>query len=181
MLDRIELNYKIKPKRLLGDTAYGTGVMLEWLINDKQIEPHIPVWDKSTLKDGSFSHSNFIWHDEEDDYQCSAGKRLQRFWRAFKNPRTGLTKDNTVIYSARECDCEPCEYKQQCCANTERRRIKRSIYEASREITRSINQSDEYKNKSRAERKKVEMAFAHMKRHFNFHRLRLRGYEKRKR
>jgi len=175
MLDRIESNYDIKPKRLMGDTAYGTGIMLEWLINDKQIEPHIPVWDKSTRKDGSFSNSDFIWDDEDDYYQCPAGKRLQRFWRAFKKPRTGLTKDNTVIYSARECDCEPCEYKQQCCANTERRRIKRSIYEDSREITRTINQSDQYKKQSRAERKKVEMAFAHMKRNLNFHRLRLRG------
>lgn len=175
MLDRIESNYKIKPKRLLGDTAYGTGVMLEWLIIDKQIEPHIPVWDKSTRKDGSFSNSDFIWHDEDDYYQCPAGKRLQRFWRTFKKPRTGITKDNTIIYSARELDCEPCEYKQQCCANTERRRIKRSIYEVSRDITRTINQSDQYKKRSRAERKKVEMAFAHMKRNLNFHRLRLRG------
>lgn len=55
------------------------------------------------------------------------------------------------------------------------RKIKRSIYEASRDVARAINQTDQFKKQSSAERKKVEMAFAHMKRNLNFHRLRLRG------
>lgn len=175
MLDRIESNYDIKPKRLMGDTAYGTGEMLEWLIKEKQIEPHVSVWDKSTRADGAFSGSDFIWHDEEDYYQCPAGKRLQRFWRAFKKPRTGITKANTIIYSASKYDCDVCEHKHRCCPNTDKRRIQRSIYEASRDIARAINRTDQFKKKSSAERKKVEMAFAHMKRTLNFHRLRLRG------
>jgi hypothetical protein len=112
---------------------------------------------------------------EEHYYQCPAGKRLQRFRRAFKKPRTGITKDNTIVYSASKNDCDYCDYKQRCCANTERRRIKRSIYEVSRDIARAINQTDQFKKQSSAERKKVEMAFAHMKRNLNFHRLRLRG------
>jgi hypothetical protein len=36
MLDRIESNYDIKPKRLMGDTAYGTGAMLDWLVEEKK-------------------------------------------------------------------------------------------------------------------------------------------------
>jgi hypothetical protein len=175
MLDRIESNYDIKPKRLMGDTAYGTGAMLDWLVEEKKIEPHVSVWDKSTRSDDTFSASDFIWNNEEDYYQCPAGKRLQRFRRAFKKPRSGITKDNTIIYSASKNDCDHCDYKQRCCANTERRRIKRSIYEASRDIARAINQTDRFKQQSSAERKKVEMAFAHMKRNLNFHRLRLRG------
>ena len=175
MLDRIESNYDIKPKRLMGDTAYGTGAMLDWLIEEKKIEPHVSVWDKSTRSDDTFSASDFIWNNEEDYYQCPAGKRLQRFRRAFKKPRSGITKDNTIIYSASKNDCDHCDYKQRCCANTERRRIKRSIYEASRDIARAINQTDRFKQQSSVERKKVEMAFAHMKRNLNFHRLRLRG------
>lgn len=175
MLDRIELSYDIKPKRLMGDTAYGTGAMLEWLVEEKQIEPHIPVWDKSNQKDSMFSVSDFIWHNEEEYYQCPAGKRLQRFQRVFKKPRTGITKGNTINYSSSKYDCDVCEYKHRCCPNTDRRRIKRSIYEASRDIARAINQTDRFKKQSSAERKKVEMAFAHMKRNLNFHRLRLRG------
>ena len=149
--------------------------MLESLIKEKQIEPHVSVWDKFTRTDGAFSGSDFIWHDEEDYYQCPAGKRLQRFRRAFKKPRTGITKANTINYSASKYDCDVCECRRQCCPNTDTRRIERSIYEASRDIARAIDQTDQFKKQSSAERKKVEMAFAHMKRNLNFHRLRLRG------
>lgn len=128
MLDRIESNYDIKPKRLLGDTAYGTGAMLEWLLEEKQIEPHVSVWDKSIRKDGTFSLSDFIWHDEEDYYQCPAGKR---FRRAFKKPPTDITKANTIKYRAGKHDCDSCEYKHRCCPNADTRKITRSIYEAS--------------------------------------------------
>jgi len=65
--------------------------------------------------------------------------------------------------------------KPVCCPNTPARKIPRSIYEASRDIAREINKSKQFKKKSAAERKKVEMAFAHMKRNLNFQRLRLRG------
>lgn len=47
MLDRVEDNLDIKPERLIGDTAYGVASMLEWMVKDKGIEPHVPVWDKS--------------------------------------------------------------------------------------------------------------------------------------
>ena len=42
-------------------------------------------------------------------------------------------------------------------------------------MARTINQTERFKKQSSAERKKVEMAFAHMKRNLNFNRLRLRG------
>ena len=54
MIDRVEERFNLKPKRLIGDTAYGTGPMLGWLVDEKQIEPHIPVWDKSERDDGTF-------------------------------------------------------------------------------------------------------------------------------
>jgi len=47
MLERVESNYNVKPKRLMGDTAYGSAPMLEYLVNEKDIEPHIRVWEKS--------------------------------------------------------------------------------------------------------------------------------------
>lgn len=37
----------MKPKRLMGDTNYGTADILAWLVNEKKIAPHVPVWDKS--------------------------------------------------------------------------------------------------------------------------------------
>jgi hypothetical protein len=47
-LDRpVEERFDLKPKRLIGDTAYGSVAMLGWLVDNKQIEPHIPVWDET--------------------------------------------------------------------------------------------------------------------------------------
>src|SRR5260370_26967300 len=42
-----------------GDTAYGSGANLNWLVNNKKIAPHIPVIDKSKREDGTFSRGYF--------------------------------------------------------------------------------------------------------------------------
>src|SRR5262247_2307100 len=47
MIDRTEERFGLKPERLAGDTAYGSAPMLDWLINERNIAPHIPVWDRS--------------------------------------------------------------------------------------------------------------------------------------
>jgi transposase len=52
MVERTEKRFDIKPKRFAADTAYGSGSNLNWLVNDKDIEPHIPVIDKSKRNDG---------------------------------------------------------------------------------------------------------------------------------
>jgi hypothetical protein len=59
MIDRVEERFDIKPRRLVGDTAYGTAPLLGWMVKDKQIEPHVPVWDKTIRKDGSLSIEEF--------------------------------------------------------------------------------------------------------------------------
>ncbi|MCP4091277.1 MAG: hypothetical protein GY746_16020, partial [Gammaproteobacteria bacterium] len=47
-IDRVEKSLDMKPERLMADTAYGSAAMLDWVVAQKQIEPHIPVWEKST-------------------------------------------------------------------------------------------------------------------------------------
>ena len=123
---------------------------------------------------GFFGWSHFTWDAEADCYQCPAGKTLPRYWRKFKKKRAGIIKDNTIIYSARKHDCEACEHKQQCCPKVPQRKIRRSIYESSRDVARAIALTPAYK-KTRRQRKKVEMLFAHMKRILKLDRLRLRG------
>ena len=89
----------------------------------------------------------------------SAGKLLQRNLRPFKTPRLGITKDNTIIYRARQHDCKDCKdcaHKQLCCPNTLARKIARSIYEKSRDVARAINQTEAFKKQSSAEPKKLK-------------------------
>ena len=55
MLERTEDRHGLHPRRLAADTGYGSGPMLEWLVEQKGIEPHIPVFDKGERNDGTFS------------------------------------------------------------------------------------------------------------------------------
>ena len=59
MIDRVEVQFDIKPERLIGDTAYGTAPMLAWMVEKNDIEPHVPVWDKTERKNDSFSSNDF--------------------------------------------------------------------------------------------------------------------------
>lgn len=175
MIDRVEEQYDIKPKRLVGDTNYGTAPMLDWMVNAKGIEPHVPVWDKSERNDGTFSRSDFAWDEAANEYRCPEGRSLKSNWRPFKTPRIHITKAGQILYHSSKQHCDSCLMKPQCCPNTPTRKIPRSIYESARDAARAIGKTDAYKQ-SRKDRKKVEMMFAHLKRILKLDRLRLRGF-----
>jgi hypothetical protein len=76
MLERTEERFGLKPERLAADTAYGSAANLNWLVNDKQIAPHIPVWDRSKREDGTFSREDFTFDKSRNVYICPAFKTL---------------------------------------------------------------------------------------------------------
>ena len=174
MIERVEARFGITPKRLIGDTAYGTAPMLNWIVETKHIEPHTPVWERAKRQDGTFSRSDFTWQADADRYLCPAGKALQRYRRPYKKPRSGIPKDQFIRYRASKHDCDLCSYKPRCCPNTPQRKIVRNVYEASRDVARAIAETDAYLQ-TQNDRKKVEMLFAHLKRILKLDRLRLRG------
>jgi hypothetical protein len=174
MIERVEERFDLKPERLIGDTAYGAAPMLAWLVEEKAIEPHVPVWDKTERNDGTLSSNDFQWHEEANEYRCPEGHALRSNWRPFKNVRTHITKADTIIYRSSQAGCAACPMKERCCPNTPFRKITRSIHEAARDVARRIAGTPEYL-RSRCERKKVEMLFAHLKRILKLDRLRLRG------
>jgi transposase len=165
MIERTRQRLRLKPDRLAADTAYGTGRMLAWL-TDQGIAPHIPVRDRSRRTDGTFSRSDFAYDRERDLYRCPAGKTLKTTGR--------VHSDETVRYLARKDDCAACPLKPGCCPNVPLRRLPRDVHEDARDHARSLAGTEAFE-KSRHERKKVEMLFAHLKRHLGFERLRLRG------
>jgi transposase len=166
MIERTERQFGLKPQRLAGDTAYGAAPMLNWLVEEKQIAPHIPVFDRSKREDGTFSREDFRYDETTDTYTCPAAKTLTT---------TGRVHDKDVIYYRSSLfDCAKCQFKARCCPKTPQRRIPRSIYESSRDVARSLGRTEAYEQ-SRRERKRIEMRFAHLKRILRLGRLRLRG------
>ncbi|HIC80212.1 MAG TPA: IS5/IS1182 family transposase, partial [Kiloniellaceae bacterium] len=165
MIERTDRRLGLKPGRLAADTAYGTGAFLGWLV-DQGIAPHIPVWDRSRRVDGTFSRQDFIYDRERDRYVCPGGKTLATTGK--------VHADNTYRYRASSLDCAGCPLKPHCCPNTAARKVPRDVHEDARDQARSLAATEPFA-RSRNQRKKVEMLFAHLKRHLGFARLRLRG------
>jgi hypothetical protein len=130
--------------------------------------------DKTERKDGTLGREAFEWDETSDEYRCPTGNPLKSEWRPFKNHRTHVTKADTVTYRSSALDCAACPMKPICCPNTSHRKIAGSLHERSRDIARKIAGTPEYQ-RSRCERKKVEMLSAHLKSILKLDRLRLRG------
>ena len=166
MIDRTEACFDLKPRRLAADTAYGTGKFLGWLVKEKKITPHIPVWEKGDREDGIFSRSDFIWDKRRGVYICPNGRQLKT---------SGTVHDGrTLLFRASKRDCDVCPLRSKCCTRDEARKIPRDLHEDAREVARRKMKTKAFA-RSRDERKRVEMRFAHLKTHHGFERLRLRG------
>ena len=166
MLERTEGRFGLKPERLAADSAYGSAPMLNWLVAEKQIAPHIPVIDKSRRQDGTFSRDDFRFDATADVYECPGGKQLRT---------SGTVHDGkTLLYRASKLDCDPCPLKSQCCPKEPQRKIPRDIHEEARDVARSLLGTEAFEQ-SRHDRKRIEMRFAHLKRILRLGRLRLRG------
>ena len=165
MIERTRRSFNLAPKRLAADTAYGTGKFLAFVVG-AGIIPHIPVWDKSKRDDGTFSRSDFRFDRRRNVYICPAGKTLTTSGR--------VHGDHAIRYFASVPCCRECPLKQKCCPNMPSRRIVRDVNEQARDIARRKMMTKAFL-RSRDQRKRVEMRFAHLKTHHGFERMRLRG------
>jgi transposase len=164
MIERVARRFGLQPQRLAGDTVYGAVSLLKWLV-DRQITPHIPVWDKSARSDGTFSRADFVFDQERNVYVCPGGALLTS---------TGnIDQGHIVYYRANKKDCSACSLKPRC-TTAAVRKVTRDLNEDVRDSVRALANTDAFQQ-SRRERKKVEMRFAHMKRILRLDRLRLRG------
>ena len=166
MIERTEERFGLKPERLAADTAYGSAATLDWIVNEKGIAPHIPVWDRSKREDGTFSREDFTFDKARDIYTCPAGKVLTTTGR--------IVNVEQLLYRASKLDCDVCPLKMRCCPKEPARKIPRSIHEDARDVARALVDTEAFEQ-SRRDRKRVEMLFAHLKRILRLGRLRLRG------
>ncbi len=167
MIERAHDRFGLWPEKLTADTGYGSAEMLGWLVHEKCIEPHVPVFDKSARTDGTFSRDEFRYDAKRDVYLCPGGAPM-------RTTGTLVNDGATLLYRASKNDCGACALKPRCCPKEPQRKVQRSIHEGARDLARDISKTDAWLI-SRRERKKVEMLFAHLKRILKLDRLRLRG------
>lgn len=164
MVARVAERFAITPTRLAADTAYGSGKTLKSL-TARGIEAHIPVWDKAGETGGKFTRADFVYDSERDVYICPGGKNL--------TSTVKVDQGRILPYRARTADCAGCALKPRC-TSAPSRKVSRDIDEDVRDQVRALANTEAFQI-SRRERKKVEMAFAHLKRILKLDRLRLRG------
>jgi Transposase DDE domain len=114
----------------------------------------------------TFSREDFVYDEVRDVYTCPAGKTLTT---------TGyICTDHAIRYLASVPECRVCQLKAKCCPNMPARRVVRDVNEAARDVARDLAKTQAFA-RSRHDRKKIEMLFAHLKRILRLDRLRLRG------
>lgn len=165
MIERTRRRFGLLPFRLAGDAAYGTGLLVGWL-RRQGIEPHVPVLDGERQKaKGLFGRADFAFDPARDAYVCPGGHDMTT---------TGyVVPGGLKQYRAKPTSCGPCALKARCTAGAARM-VTRNVHEDEREYVRQLAGTPAFKRSAR-ERRKVEMLFAHLKRHLGFRRLRLRG------
>ena len=165
MIERTDKRLGLKPKRLAADTAYGTGKFLGWLISAR-ITPHIPVWDKSDSRGRHSLTFGFSVGQAARSLHLSNNKVL--------HTSGTVHEGQTLLYRASRLDCDVCALKARCCPKQLARKIPRDVHEEARDVARQLMGTKAFL-RSRDERKRVEMRFAHLKIHHGFERMRLRG------
>jgi hypothetical protein len=107
----------------------------------------------------------FIFDPDKNHYICPQSKILKH--------RTTRTDSPIHIYRATASDCKSCPIRQQCTRSAQRS-LSVPFDENARQEAMALRNTEAFQH-SRRLRKKVEMLFAHMKQHFRFTRLKLRG------
>jgi hypothetical protein len=114
----------------------------------------------------AISREDFVHDEARDIYTCPAGQTL--------TTTDHICADHGIGYLASVPECRTCPLKATCCPNIPARRIVRDVNEAARDVARDLAKTEAFA-RSRCDRKKIEMLFAHLKRILRLNRLRLRG------
>ena len=92
MIDRTAERFDVTPSRLVGDAGYGSAEMVGWLVDEREIEPHVKLMDKSERTDGTFSRSDFVYDAERDLYDVPAAKSSESTAARSPSPATACRR-----------------------------------------------------------------------------------------
>src|SRR3954447_20985699 len=112
MIERTQARFGLWPERLAADAGYGDAANLAWLVEEKGIKPHIPVFDKSARRDGTFERADFVYDPADDSYICPGGKRLRQRRKVYREPRPFVDENGLMRYRASKLACDVCGLTQ---------------------------------------------------------------------
>ncbi len=168
LLWRSSFRWKIAPRQVTGDTAYGTVENIA-AVERAGIKAYVPLTRAGKARP-YFSKEEFAYDPEQDLYQCPAGEILKP--KTFRNAR------NQVLYKTEPGTCDSCSMRAQCTDNKTGRQILRHRDERYVDRVKSYRGTFLYEKALRKRRVWVEPLFGEAKDWHGMRRFRLRRLEK---
>jgi len=107
MIDRAEAYFGLKPQRLSADSAYGSAESLAWMVEKKNIAPHVPVWDKGERADGTFKRLFDAVSDDPDMEYAMVDATIVKVHRRHGQGAKGDSKSGHRPLQGRHDDQNP--------------------------------------------------------------------------
>jgi transposase len=164
-LRRTLFRRKLRPRRVIGDTAYGTVENLQAMEQAGiQLMTPLPKWEKSSPY---FKTAAFTYDSEQDVYHCPNGATLTL--------RNVDTANERKQYRAPIASCRACPLREWCTSNRRGRVIYRSFHEDLLERVLAYEGTPAFEKAMRKRRVWLEPLFAEAKQWHGLSRFRLRG------
>lgn len=120
VVEKHQVNTKIKVKTAAADKAYGIGENYEYL-HEQGITPCISHQRYKNNPNQEFTHDKFVYDKTTDSYRCPAGFKLTH--------KQVKKTEGCVVYRMDRQTCEHCPYFDKCVTSTQLgRRVQRSQY-----------------------------------------------------
>ena len=166
LLWRVRFRWQLHPKRVVGDTTYGTIENIQ-AVEDAGIRAYVPLpnWDRTSF----YGPSRFTYDRERDEYQCPEGHGLPRW--------TAKYTEELTVYRADAATCNACPVKAACTASERGRTIHRSFHAEYLERVQAYHETPGYQKAMRKRSIWVEPLFGEAKQWHGLRQFRLRGLD----
>jgi transposase len=168
LLWRSTFRWKLHPRQVTGDTAYGTTENIA-AVERAGIRAYVPLTGAGKARP-YFSKEEFVYDPEQDLYQCPAGEILR--------PKTFRAARNQILYKTETGTCDRCSLRSQCTDNKTGRQVLRYLEERYVDRVKSYRGTFAYEKALRKRRVWVEPLFGEAKEWHGLRRFRLRRLEK---
>jgi transposase len=168
MLRRVMFRWRVKPKRVIADTTYGTAENIRE-IEESGIRAYTPLADWDRRAD-YYGPSLFTYDAERDIYLCPQGTTLRR--------ESAKNTERKFLYRAPPTICNVCPVKAFCTPSEHGRTMHRSFDAEYLERVASYQETDDYKKAMRKRKVWIEPLFGEAKQWHGMRQFRLRGLMK---
>jgi hypothetical protein len=168
LLRRAIFRWRVRPKRVIADTTYGTADNIREL-EESGIRAYVPLPDWGG-RSPYFGPSLFRYDAEQDVYHCPQGETLHRAKVKWTERR--------VYYKADAAVCNACPVKAACTASDWGRAIIRLFDADYLDRVRGYHETGEYQKAMRKRKVWIEPLFGEAKQWHGLRQFRLRGLVK---